>query len=176
MHGILTDRGRVAVAAMIELAMHSESEPVSLSIVGERQQISLSYLEQLFGRLRRHALVHSMRGRGGGYSLARACEDISVADIIGAVDDPMAAGSRRVAPDRATEVRCHPMTQDLWDGANARLMAYFEAISLKSLVDDRIARGLLNPPVSVRRGISLRPVLKPVHITKINSVFALADA
>ena len=76
----LTTKGRFAVTAMIDVAMHGEGGPVTLSAVSERQKISLSYLEQLFGKLRRHGLVDSVRGPGGGYNLARPAESVSVAD------------------------------------------------------------------------------------------------
>jgi Rrf2 family protein len=83
----LTTKGRFAVTAMIDVALHATAGPVTLAGVAERQQISLSYLEQLFGKLRRRGLVESVRGPGGGYSLAREATKISVADIILAVDE-----------------------------------------------------------------------------------------
>lgn len=175
MQGVLTKKGRVAVAAMFELAISAESAPVALAVVGERQQISLSYLEQLFGRLRRHELVHSTRGPTGGYLLARDADSITLADIISAVDEPAGVGTRTREAQPAEESQCLPVTQELWDGANAMLVGYFEAISLQSLVDDRIAKGLVAKPASVRRGISSRRVLKPIHVAKLNWVFALAD-
>lgn len=175
MNGVLTKKGRVAVAAMFELAISSESTPVPLAVVGERQQISLSYLEQLFGRLRRHELVQSTRGAGGGYVLAREADSITLADIIAAVDEPGGLGGRSRDDGPAEGSNCLPVTQELWDGANARLVEYFESISLQALVDDRIAKGLVVKPVSVRRGISSRRVIKPIHVSKINWVFALAD-
>lgn len=176
MNGVLTKKGRVAVAAMFELAIRSESAPVALAVVGERQQISLSYLEQLFGRLRRHELVQSTRGPSGGYVLARDSDSITLADIISAVDDPGSAGARGRDSEPAEESSCLPVTQDLWDGANAKLAEYFDSISLKSLVDDRIAKGLVVKPASLKRGISPRRVLKPIHVSKANWVFALAEA
>lgn len=175
MNGVLTKKGRVAVAAMFELAISAESTPVPLAVVGERQQISLSYLEQLFGRLRRHELVQSTRGPSGGYVLARDADSITLADIIAAVDEPTGVGSRCRDADPAEGSNCLPVTQELWDGANAKLFDYFDAISLKSLVEDRVAKGLVLKPVSVKRGISSRRVLKPIQVSKINWVFALAD-
>ena len=82
----LTTKGRFAVTAMIDLALRSSNGPVALAAISHRQQISLSYLEQLFGKLRRHELVESTRGPGGGYSLGRKADEITVADIIVAVD------------------------------------------------------------------------------------------
>src|SRR5512147_2903542 len=87
----LTTKGRFAVTAMIDVAMHGTGGPVTLAAVSERQKISLSYLEQLFGKLRRHGLVESVRGPGGGYNLARAAGDVTVADVILAVDEPIDA-------------------------------------------------------------------------------------
>ena len=87
----LTTKGRFAVTAMIDLALRGSEGPVTLAGISDRQKISLSYLEQLFGKLRRHHLVDSVRGPGGGYCLARPLEEISVADIIRAVDEPLDA-------------------------------------------------------------------------------------
>ena len=90
----LTTKGRFAVTAMIDLALRQNNGPVTLAAISQRQQISLSYLEQLFGKLRRHELVESTRGPGGGYSLGRAADEISVADIIVAVEgQPVTTGS-----------------------------------------------------------------------------------
>ena len=87
----LTTKGRFAVTAMIDLGLRQNSGPVTLAAISQRQQISLSYLEQLFGKLRRHELVESTRGPGGGYSLARSPAQITVADIILSVDEPIDA-------------------------------------------------------------------------------------
>lgn len=87
----LTTKGRFAVTAMIDLALRQEQGPVTLAGISQRQKISLSYLEQLFGKLRRHEIVESVRGPGGGYSLARRADDVTVADIIIAVDEPLDA-------------------------------------------------------------------------------------
>ena len=96
----LTTKGRFAVTAMIDLGLRSHAGPVALAAISQRQQISLSYLEQLFGKLRRHELVESTRGPGGGYSLGRGAAEITVADIIASVDDrstPPAAAARKTA-------------------------------------------------------------------------------
>src|SRR5215469_240128 len=112
----LTTKGRFAVTAMIDLAMRQDQGPVTLAGISQRQKISLSYLEQLFGKLRRHEIVESVRGPGGGYSLARKAEDVTVADIIIAVDEPLDAtqcggkGNCNGA-DAASGVRC--MTHEL---------------------------------------------------------------
>jgi Rrf2 family protein len=99
----LTTKGRFAVTAMIDLALRQGKGPVTLSAISERQEISLSYLEQLFGKLRRHQIVESVRGPGGGYNLARKAADVSVADIIIAVDEPWmrpSAAARKTATAR----------------------------------------------------------------------------
>ncbi|MGA1733041.1 MAG: Rrf2 family transcriptional regulator, partial [Burkholderiaceae bacterium] len=87
----LTTKGRFAVTAMIDLALRESGGPVTLAAISQRQRISLSYLEQLFGKLRRHHLVESVRGPGGGYRLARVAPEITVADIIISVDEPLDA-------------------------------------------------------------------------------------
>ncbi len=117
----LTTKGRFAVTAMIDVAMHDARGPVTLAKIAERQRISLSYLEQLFGKLRRHGLVDSVRGPGGGYNLARQADCLSVADIIVAVDEPIDAtqcGGRENCHD---DRRC--MTHDLWAGLNDHMIS-----------------------------------------------------
>ena len=137
----LTTKGRFAVTAMIDLALREHSGPVALAAISGRQQISLSYLEQLFGKLRRHELVESTRGPGGGYSLGRKAEEITVADIIVAVDEPIdatgCAGKENCMGDDAG--RC--MTHDLWASLNAKMIEYLNSISLKKLVDEQLAKG-----------------------------------
>ena len=108
----LSSRGRYAVMAMADLAIHSSERPVSLAEIAERQEISLSYLEQLFGKLRRHALVESVRGPGGGYTIARDLDRVTVADIIAAVDEPLDATQCGGKENCLDEGRC--MTHDLW--------------------------------------------------------------
>jgi len=128
----LTTKGRFAVTAMIDVAMHGSKRPVTLAAVSERQCISLSYLEQLFGKLRRHGLVDSVRGPGGGYTLARAPETVSVADVILAVDEPIDAtqcGGRENCKD---DRRC--MTHDLWSGLNDHIFAYLHGVTLAQMV------------------------------------------
>ncbi len=172
----LTTKGRFAVTAMIDLALREHSGPVALAAISTRQQISLSYLEQLFGKLRRHELVESTRGPGGGYTLGRKAEDITVADVIVAVDEGIDAtgcgGSENCMGDDSG--RC--MTHDLWTSLNAKMLEYLNSISLKSLVDDQLARGVSVEDAPVKRAISSQPVVKPIKITAPNSVFALGSA
>ncbi len=128
----LTTKGRFAVTAMMDVAMHGAAGPVTLAAVSERQHISLSYLEQLFGKLRRSGLVDSQRGPGGGYNIAKAQEQVSVADIIVAVDEPIDAtqcGGRENCHD---DRRC--MTHDLWASLNDHIFSFLSSVSLAQLV------------------------------------------
>lgn len=128
----LTTKGRFAVTAMLDLAMRDVNGPVTLAGISERQGISLSYLEQLFGKLRRAELVESVRGPGGGYCLARLVEDITVADIIIAVDEPLDATQCGGHENCHDNHRC--MTHDLWTDLNKTIFAYLANVSLASLV------------------------------------------
>ena len=123
----LTTKGRFAVTAMIDLALREHTGPVALAAISARQQISLSYLEQLFGKLRRHELVESTRGPGGGYSLGRKADEITVADIIVAVDEPIDAtgcgGKENCMGDDSG--RC--MTHDLWASLNSKMIEFLDA-------------------------------------------------
>jgi Rrf2 family iron-sulfur cluster assembly transcriptional regulator len=134
----LTTKGRFAVTAMIDLAMRDGGGPVTLAGISERQKISLSYLEQLFGKLRRHALVDSVRGPGGGYCMAKPLDDVSVADIILAVDEPIDAtqcGGRENCRD---DQRC--MTHDLWTSLNSKIFDYLASVKLSELVAVQLAK------------------------------------
>ncbi|GGY02007.1 Fe-S cluster assembly transcriptional regulator IscR [Massilia dura] len=136
----LTTKGRFAVTAMIDLAMRQGKGPVTLSGISQRQAISLSYLEQLFGKLRRHEIVESIRGPGGGYSLARRADKVTVADIIIAVDEPLDAtqcGGKENChgADHASGARC--MTHELWTTLNEKMVDYLDSVSLQDLVDQQ---------------------------------------
>lgn len=136
----LTTKGRFAVTAMIDLALRQGKGPVTLSGISQRQSISLSYLEQLFGKLRRHEIVESIRGPGGGYSLARRADKVTVADIIIAVDEPLDAtqcGGKEHChgADAATGARC--MTHELWATLNEKMVDYLDSVSLQDLVDQQ---------------------------------------
>lgn len=134
----LTTKGRFAVTAMIDLAMRDRHGPVTLAGISQRQRISLSYLEQLFGKLRRHELVESTRGPGGGYTLARAAQDVSVADIIFAVDEPLDATQCGGKENCNDDQRC--MTHDLWAELNRNMIDFLDSVSLRDLVDKQRAR------------------------------------
>ena len=171
----LTTKGRFAVTAMIDLAMRQHQGPVTLAGISQRQKISLSYLEQLFGKLRRHELVESTRGPGGGYSLGRSMAEITVADIIVAVDEPIDAtgcGGKEHCMGEDTG-KC--MTHDLWTSLNTKMIEFLDSISLKKLVDEQVAKGVSIEEAPVKRAISTQPVVKPIKVTAPNSVFALGN-
>jgi len=134
----LTTKGRFAVTAMIDLALRSGEGPVTLAGISERQKISLSYLEQLFGKLRRHELVGSVRGPGGGYCLARPGNQITVADIVRAVDEPLDATQCGGHENCRDEERC--MTHDLWTTLNAKMYEYLSSVSLADLVEKQLRK------------------------------------
>ncbi|MFZ9544807.1 MAG: Fe-S cluster assembly transcription factor [Hylemonella sp.] len=169
----LTTKGRFAVTAMIDLALRQSHGPVTLAAISQRQQISLSYLEQLFGKLRRNDLVESTRGPGGGYTLARHASDITVADIVLSVDEPLDAtqcGGKENCLGEAG--RC--MTHDLWASLNPRMVDFLRSVTLKKLADDQIAKGIsLEGTSPLKRAISAVPAVKPVRVNAPNSVFAL---
>jgi len=131
----LTTKGRFAVTAMIDLAMRHGTGPVTLAEISDRQKISLSYLEQLFGKLRRHALVESVRGPGGGYCLAKKMDQVSVADIILAVDEPIDATQCGGKENCRDDQKC--LTHDLWAALNERIFDYLQSVTLSQLVADQ---------------------------------------
>ena len=128
----LTTKGRFAVTAMIDLALRQNNGPVTLAAISQRQQISLSYLEQLFGKLRRAKLVSSVRGPGGGYNLAQSAQQITVADIVTAVDEPLDATQCGGKENCHEEKRC--MTHDLWATLNEKMYDYLSSVTLADLV------------------------------------------
>jgi Rrf2 family transcriptional regulator, iron-sulfur cluster assembly transcription factor len=140
----LTTKGRFAVTAMLDLALNEvsaeeKSRPVTLAGISERQNISLSYLEQLFSRLRRQGLVNSIRGPGGGYRLAKAQQDITISDIIAAVDELIDATQCGGNENCHDEGRC--MTHELWTSLNAKILEYLSAVSLADMVEIQHKKG-----------------------------------
>jgi len=132
--------------AMVDLATQSDGRPIALADVAERQEISLSYLEQLFGRLRRNQLVKSVRGPGGGYLLARDASEIRVADVIMAVDEPIKA--TRCTPGspsgcQGRQQRC--LTHDLWEELGNQIYLFLSSVSLDDVATRRVlgASGIL---------------------------------
>ena len=134
----LSTKGRYAVMAMVDLASHSRGKPVALADVASRQEISLSYLEQLFSKLRRGGVVKSVRGPGGGYLLARSESETRVSDIILAVDEPIDATQCGGKENCHDDQKC--LTHDLWAALNERIFDYLGAVSLRQLVDSQKAK------------------------------------
>lgn len=128
----LTTKGRYAVTAMLDLAMHSDAGPVRLAEIAERQDLSLAYLEQLFAKLRRNELVSSSRGPGGGYALARSTAELSVAEIIQAVDEGVDATNCSGKSDCQDGHTC--LTHHLWDDLTRQIHGFLDGISLADLV------------------------------------------
>jgi Rrf2 family transcriptional regulator, iron-sulfur cluster assembly transcription factor len=172
----LTTKGRFAVTAMIDLALRQNSGPVTLAAISQRQQISLSYLEQLFGKLRRHELVESTRGPGGGYTLGRKAADITIADIIVSVDEPLDAtqcGGKENCHGNDTG-RC--MTHELWSALNTRMVEFLDSVNLQNMVDEQLAKGLeVESKPMIKKAIAPMPVTKPIRVNVPNSVFALGN-
>jgi len=129
----LTTKGRYAVTAMLDLAFHSHIKPVTLTDIAARQTISLSYLEQLFARLRRANMVKGTRGPGGGYMLAGKASDINIADIIAAVDEPIDATKCGGEANCHNEKAC--LTHDLWMGLSEQIKEYLKGITLAQLLE-----------------------------------------
>jgi len=168
----LSAKGRFAVTAMVDVAMRGKSGPVSLNDIASRQHISLSYLEQLFSKLRLRGLVTSIRGPGGGYSLGSSTDGITVADILCAVEDEPS----KIRPQNASSVQ--DLTQDLWDAMNAKVLNLTQSVTLKSLVLDQLAMGVKIEPKNPveNRGVFKRPVQQSILPNVPNSVFALGQA
>jgi len=131
----LTTKGRYAVTAMLDLSLNSGDGPVSLVEISSRQDISLSYLEQLFSKLRRHGLVNSMRGPGGGYTLSRNPADIAISNIILAVDENLDVTNCGNASDGCAEKNKRCLTHQLWSDLSNRIQLFLDDISLKDLMD-----------------------------------------
>ena len=171
----LSTKSRFAVTAMIDVALREDRGPVSLSAISERHQISLSYLEQLFSKLRQHQLVESTRGPGGGYTLAKKASEITVADIILSVDEPIDAthcGGKENC--HGSSGRC--MTHDLWSALNSRMVEFLDSVNLQKLVDDQLAAGhTIEDKPAIKRAISAMPVSQSIRVNAPNSVFALGN-
>jgi Rrf2 family iron-sulfur cluster assembly transcriptional regulator len=134
----LTSKGRYAVTAMLDVAIHAEAGPVSLADISGRQGISLSYLEQLFSLLRKHGLVTSVRGPGGGYRLGMCSAQIAVADVISAVDESINATRCGGKGDCQSGNQC--LTHSLWTDLSSRIEDFLQNISLSELVEQRNVR------------------------------------
>ena len=135
----LSTRGRYAVMAMVDLAQHGDGGPVSLAEIAERQEISLSYLEQLFAKLRRGGLIKSVRGPGGGYLLAHHRDSTRIGDIILAVDEPIHAIRCRPGDTlgcRGDRSRC--LTHDLWEELSNQIHLYLSSVTLGDVCEKRV--------------------------------------
>ena len=139
----LTTKGRYAVTAMLDLAIHADGDPVALADISARQNISLSYLEQLFARLRRQELVVSVRGPGGGYRLGRTTNGIAIVDIINAVDESVDATRCQGRGNCQQGETC--LTHHLWSDLSQQIQEFLRNITLANLMDrhevQRIAEG-----------------------------------
>ena len=162
----LSTKGRFAVTAIIDVALREGAGPVALSDIGLRHQISMSYLEQIFSKLRQHGLVASTRGPGGGYTLGQRADGITVADIVGAVE----GGADQPLKTKDT-------TQDLWDALNSKMVDYMQSITLRSLVLQQLAKGVrVEERPAPNRGVFKKPKLASPRSTTPNSVFALGQS
>ncbi|WJW76020.1 Rrf2 family transcriptional regulator [Thiohalobacter sp. IOR34] len=130
----LSTKGRYAITALIELALHHKQGPVTLADISVEQSISVSYLEQLFAQLRKHGLVTGLRGPGGGYCLRRPPSEISVAEILRAVDESIASAAHTPAAEDSSGER--PPSLRLWDKLSHRIYDYLDSISLADVVSD----------------------------------------
>ena len=143
----LSTKGRYAVMAMVDLASHSKGNPVALADIAERQEISLSYLEQLFAKLRKGGLVKSVRGPGGGYLLAHAIAETRISDIILAVDEPIRA--TRCAPGSPTGCRINKsrcLTHDLWEELGNQIHAFLNSVTLHDVLERKLTPRIAEAP------------------------------
>jgi Rrf2 family iron-sulfur cluster assembly transcriptional regulator len=131
----LTTKGRYAVTAILDLAFHQEEGPVSLAAISERQGISLSYLEQLFSKLRRNDIVVSTRGPGGGYKLKRSTDELSVSSVIMAVDETVKVAACESSDGCHGEHRC--LTHDLWQDLSQEIKGFLDGITLADLMNNK---------------------------------------
>ena len=131
----LTTKGRYAVTAMLDLALHAQSGPVSLAAISSRQEISLSYLEQLFSRLRKQDLVTSTRGPGGGYRVSRDLGQVAISEIIKAVNESVDATQCGGRENCHSHGRC--LTHDLWEGLSEQIEEFLSGVSLQDLIDNQ---------------------------------------
>ncbi|MBL7087390.1 Rrf2 family transcriptional regulator [Acidovorax sp.] len=171
----ITTRGQLAVSAMTDLALRQKMRPVPLSTISTRQGISLSYLEQLFSALRRAGLVDSTRGPGGGYTLARRAEQVSVAEIILAVENLKTDELQNLGPSQAAQVKS--MTGELWTSFNSRVMEYLQSVTLQDLVTQALEQGAVveekTPAARTKLPLAHKPRPLMARVNVPNSVFAL---
>ncbi|MFM1907213.1 MAG: hypothetical protein RLZZ591_890 [Pseudomonadota bacterium] len=167
----LSTKSRFAVTAMIDIALRDHAGPVSLADIGTRHQISLSYLEQLFSKLRQSGLVESTRGPGGGYSLGRNSQAISVADIIAAVETEPDRPTRGEKPYKTAD--SEGVAQELWAALSERMVEHMQSISLRQLVGEQRVQATETPVKPAKRGVFAKPRAEAPRASVPNSVFAL---
>lgn len=168
----LSTKSRFAVTAMIDMGMRQHQGPVSLAAISQRQHISISYLEQLFSKMRQHGLVESTRGPGGGYTLNRDANHISVADIIDAVNSP--DEKEHVSED--AQKNGYVSTEELWSNLNQKMEDHMQSISLHSLIADQLSKaGHVPSNSSPKRGVFAQKPQVTVTNRAPNSVFALGS-
>lgn len=155
----LTSKGRYAVTAILDLAFHATSGPVTLSDISKRQDISLSYLEQLFTRLRKQQLVRSTRGPGGGYSLNKPASDIAIAEIVSAVDETVDTTRCSGANNCHDGEQC--LAHELWDGLSQQIYGFLSEISLQDLMDDDSIKGVADRQDELKNAASEVKVTQP---------------
>ncbi len=157
----LTTKGRYAVTAMLDLAIHNENGPISLADISSRQGISLSYLEQLFARLRKQGLVVSTRGPGGGYTLSRPASDTPIADVISAVDEKVDTTRCGGAADCQNNQRC--LTHDLWTDLSDQIRRFLTNITL---ADVMARNGVQEVAARQERGTAQRMVMRRTETSR----------
>ncbi len=160
----LTSKGRYAVTAMLDVTIHAVSGPVSLADISERQGISLSYLEQLFSRLRKHGLVNSVRGPGGGYRLGKCSAQIAVADVISAVNESVDATKCSGKGNCQDGEQC--LTHSLWQGLSQRIEEFLQDITLSELVAKRDVKTVSKRQDDLHIGANKNIALKTLITTK----------
>lgn len=169
----LSTKSRFAVTAMIDMGLRQHQGPVSLAAISQRQHISISYLEQLFSKMRQHGLVESTRGPGGGYTLNCDANHISVADIIYAVNSP---DEKEQVPADAAQ-NGYVSTEDLWTQLNQKMEDHMQSISLHSLIAAQLSKGGNAPSNnSPKRGVFAQKPQTTLASKVPNSVFALGGA
>ena len=170
----LSTRGRFAITAMIDLALRKSASPVPLVDIALRHRISLSYLEQVFAKLRQHGLVQSTRGPGGGYTLGFRGDQITVADIMGAIDEADVGDAN--ASTRQGSVSAQDMTQDLWAALQSTVVAHMKTITLHSLAAEQRAKGFqAEERMPTKKGVFQKPKPEVLRPRAVNSVFALGQ-
>lgn len=165
----ISSRGRLAVAVMIDFALHQRHWPISLKVLSRRHRVSLSLLEPIAADLRRHALVDATRGPGGGYGLSRAATDITVADIVFAIDGSLAANPRTTTRAQAA-VQC--ATHELWDGLRQSVVDFLQSESLHKLASTQRPWGFPAQAEPLHKASPPTPAVVALHAP--NSVFDLA--